>query len=296
MKILLFGKSGQLGWELQRSLAPLGELIALDSQDAGGNFLQPQEVAHTVRRLAPDVIVNAAAYNAVDQAESEPAKTRQINALTPAILAREARQLNAWLVHYSSDYVFDGSGQTPWTETDIPRPLNVYGHSKAQGDAAIETSGCKYLTLRTSWMYAAHGENFAKTILRLAQEHAALHIVNDQIGAPTGADLLADITAHVLRQCRQTPECAGLYHATASGETSWYDYARFLLAEARKLGLPMKATPESLVPVPSHRYPCRARRPNNSRLNTHKLRTRFALTLPDWHTGITRMLLETLES
>ena len=231
MQILLFGKGGQVGWELQRSLASLGELIALDldSRQQCGDFTRLDDIAHTVRAIAPDVIVNAAAYTAVDKAESEPELVRTINALAPGILAREARKLGSWLIHYSTDYVFDGSGSKPWVETDPTGPLSVYGSTKLEGEEAIRASGCHHLIFRTSWVYAARGGNFARTMLRLAQERERLTVVDDQIGAPTGADLLADVTAHAIRTALQQPELSGLYHLVAGGETSWHGYACFVL-------------------------------------------------------------------
>jgi dTDP-4-dehydrorhamnose reductase len=246
--------------------------------------------------VAPDVIVNAAAYTAVDKAESEPEHVRLINALAPAVLASEAAKLGAWLVHYSTDYVFDGSGDRPWEETDPVGPLNVYGATKLEGEAAIISSGCSYLIFRTSWVFAARGENFAKKILRLAQERDRLTIVDDQVGAPTGAELLADVAAHAIRMALQHPELTGLYHLVATGETSWCGYARFVLDFTRQAGIRLKTAPEDLVPVPSDAFPSPARRPNNSRLNTEKLGSAFGLKLPPWQTGVARMLTEILEN
>jgi dTDP-4-dehydrorhamnose reductase len=298
MKILLFGKSGQLGWELQRSLLPLGELVALDagSRELCGDFTRLNDVEETVRAVAPDVIVNAAAYTAVDKAESEPERVRAINALAPGALASEAAKLGAWLVHYSTDYVFDGSGDKPWDETDSVGPLNVYGKTKLEGEAAIIRSGCSYLIFRTSWVFAARGENFAKKILRLAQERDRLTIVDDQVGAPTGAELLADVTAHSIRVALQHPELAGLYHLVATGETSWHGYARFVLNFARQAGIRLQTGPEDLVPVSSNAFSSPALRPKNSRLNTIKLGSAFGLKLPPWETGVARMLTEILEN
>ncbi|MGH8814144.1 MAG: dTDP-4-dehydrorhamnose reductase [Advenella sp.] len=299
MRMLLFGKGGQVGWELQRSLAPLGELVALDadSQELCGDFNRLDGIAQTIRAVAPDVIVNAAAYTAVDKAESEPERVRVINALAPAMLARESRELGAWLVHYSTDYVFDGSGSKPWLETDATGPLSVYGATKLEGEKAILASGCRHLIFRTSWVFAARGGNFAKTILRLAQERECLTVINDQIGAPTGADLLADVTAHVIRTAlqRQEQEISGLYHLVAAGETSWYGYAFFVLNLARQAAVRLKVAPESILPVPTSAFPLPAQRPGNSRLDTHKLRSTFDLTLPLWQVGVARMLTETLE-
>ena len=297
MKILLFGKNGQVGWELQRSLAPLGELVALasDSQELCSDLADLAGIAQTVRTVAPDVIVNAAAHTAVDRAESEPELARTLNALAPGVLAQEAQRSGAWLVHYSTDYVFDGSGDTPWLETDPTGPLNVYGQTKLEGEAAILTSGCQHLIFRTSWVYAARGGNFAKTMLRLARERDSLAVINDQIGAPTGADLLADVTAHALRAAMQRPELGGLYHLAAAGQTSWYDYARFVIDCARQAGSEIKVTPEAIQPVLTSAFPTAARRPLNSRLDTQELQTTFGLRLPPWQDGITRMLTATLE-
>jgi dTDP-4-dehydrorhamnose reductase len=297
MKILLFGKNGQVGWELQRSLAPLGELIAVDfdSRDFCGDFTRLDGIAQTVRMVSPDVIVNAAAHTAVDKAEDEPERVHVINALAPATLAREAGKLGAWLVHYSTDYVFDGSGSKPRVETDPTGPLNVYGQTKLEAENAILESGCRHLIFRTSWVFATLGGNFAKTMLRLAQERDRLTIIDDQIGAPTGADLLADVTAHTLRAAVKQPDVSGLYHLVAAGETSWYGYARFVLNCARESGLRLKVAPENILPVPTSAFPSPATRPKNSRLDTEKLRSTFDLSLPSWQTGVARMLTETLE-
>ena len=297
MKILLFGKGGQVGWELQRSLAPLGELIALDADNLQpcGDFTRLDDIAQTVRIIAPDVIVNAAAYTAVDKAESEPELVRTINALAPGILAQEARKLGSWLIHYSTDYVFDGSGSKPWVETDPTAPLSVYGSTKLAGEEAIRAANCQHLIFRTSWVYAARGSNFARTMLRLAKERERLTVIDDQIGAPTGADLLADITAHAIRTARQRPELSGLYHLAAAGETSWHGYACFVLDRARQAGIELKATMENVLPVPTSAFPLPARRPLNSRLDTSKLQTTFDLHLPLWQTGVARALSEILE-
>ncbi|TAN65018.1 MAG: dTDP-4-dehydrorhamnose reductase [Methylobacter sp.] len=297
MKILLFGKNGQVGWELQRSLAPLGELVALgsDSQSLCGDFTNLEGIAQTVRTVAPDIIVNAAAYTAVDKAESEPELARTINALAPGILAQEAKRSGAWLIHYSSDYVFDGSGDTPWLETDPTGPLSVYGKTKLEGEEAICATGCQHLIFRTSWVYAARGGNFAKTMLRLARERDSLTVIDDQIGAPTGADLLADVSAHAIRAALQHPEVSGLYHLVASGQTSWYSYAGFVIDVARQMGIDTKTAPEAIQPVPTSAFPLPAPRPKNSRLDTGKLQNTFDLNLPHWQNGITRMLTEIIE-
>jgi dTDP-4-dehydrorhamnose reductase len=297
MKILLLGKGGQVGWELQRSLAPLGELVAVDfdSTDYCGDFSNIEGLMQTVRAIRPDVIVNAAAHTAVDKAESEPDLVRMINATAPEMLAREAKALGAWLVHYSTDYVFDGSGDTPRSETDATGPLSVYGATKLDGETAICASGCKHLIFRTSWVYAARGGNFAKTMLRLAKERDRLTVIDDQIGAPTGADLLADVTALALRTALQRPEVSGLYHAVAAGETSWHGYASFVLAHARAAGVPLACAQDAIAPVPTSSFPTPAKRPHNSRLDTRKLRETFDLQLPHWQSGVARMLTEILE-
>ena len=299
MKILLLGKNGQVGWELQRSLAPLGEVIALDFDSTGplkANFADPESLAATVRAVAPHLIVNAAAHTAVDKAESEPEFARALNATSPSVLAREAAALGAWLVHYSTDYVFNGSGTTPWREDSATGPLSVYGVTKLEGEQAILASGCQHLIFRTSWVYAARGGNFAKTMLKLAKERDKLTVIDDQIGSPTGADLLADITAHAVRMAIAKPELAGVYHAVAQGETSWYGYARHVIENARAAGQPIRVTPDAVLPVPTSAFPTPATRPNNSRMNTHKLRDTFGLTLPAWQAGVERMLSEVLSN
>ena len=296
MNILLFGKGGQVGWELQRSLAVLGNVTALDhdSTDHCGDFSNPEGIAATVRALKPDVIVNAAAHTAVDKAESEPELARLLNATTPGVLAREAAALGAWLVHYSTDYVFDGSGTRPWVEADTPAPLSVYGRTKLEGEQLIQQSGAKHLILRTSWVYAARGGNFAKTMLRLAQERERLTVIDDQWGAPTGAELLADVTAHAIRHLQQRPQDAGLYHLVAGGEVTWNGYAKFVIEHASKAQSAIKIIAKEIAPVPTSAFPTPAVRPHNSRLNTTKLQTTFGLTLPHWQTGVERMLTEIL--
>lgn len=296
MKILLFGKNGQVGWELQRSLAPLGELIALNStsEEFCGDLTNLIGLKRTIRKIAPDVIVNAAAYTAVDKAESEPELAHILNAQAPDILAQEARQLNAWLVHYSTDYVFNGAGNQPYLETDVTDPLNIYGKTKLEGEKNIITSGCSYLIFRTSWIYATNGNNFIKTILRLAQQRDKLEVVNDQVGSPTGAELLADITAYTLFSLKHKPEVSGLYHLVAGGCTSWYDFARFILEYARYVNFPLKIQSDTLLPITSKDFPLPAKRPLNSRLNTSKLENTFNLILPAWQTGVSRTLTEIL--
>lgn len=296
MKILLLGKGGQVGWELQRALAPLGELVALgtQSQDLAADFRQPEALAATVQAVRPDVIVNAAAYTAVDKAESEPAVAAAINAVAPGVLAREAAALGATLLHYSTDYVFDGSGDTPRDEEAATGPLSVYGRTKLDGEEAIRASGCRHLILRTSWVYAARGGNFAKTMLRLAGEREQLTVIDDQIGAPTGADLLADLSAHALRRLAQEPALAGTYHAVAGGEVSWHGYACHVIEWARARGHALRVAPEAILPIPTRAYPTPAQRPLNSRLDTRKLRRAFDLNLPHWQPGVDRMLSEVL--
>lgn len=296
MNILLLGKGGQVGWELQRSLSVLGHVTALDHDSTGhcGDFANPTGIADTVRALRPDIIVNAAAHTAVDKAESEPDLARLLNATTPGVLAEEAARLGAWLIHYSTDYVFDGSGSRPWVETDVPAPLSVYGRTKLEGEQLIQQSGAQHLILRTSWVYAARGGNFAKTMLRLAQERERLTVIDDQWGAPTGADLLADVTAHAIRHLQQRPQDAGLYHLVAGGETNWNLYAKYVLDQAQKAQSAIKIVANEVAPVPTSAFPTPAVRPHNSRLNTSKLQTTFGLTLPHWQQGVARMLYEIL--
>ena len=297
MKVLLLGRGGQVGWELQRSLSVLGEVVALDFDPAHnpdglcGDFTNLAGLAETLQRVQPQMIVNAAAHTAVDKAESEPGLARLINAEAPAVLAQAATKLGAWLVHYSTDYVFDGSGSTPWKETDTTGPLSVYGQTKLEGEQAVASTP-KHLILRTSWVYAARGGNFAKTMLRLAGERDALNVIDDQVGAPTSAELLADVTAHALRMAHANPPLAGLYHCAAGGETTWYGYCRFVLEQAQALGWTLKAGPAQVSPIATASYPTPARRPLNSRLNTAKLQSALGLTLPHWQLGVARMLTE----
>jgi dTDP-4-dehydrorhamnose reductase len=301
MKILLFGSGGQVGWELQRSLAVLGELVVPGHKPAHNAAHSPDQLCgdladlagltETIRRVKPDVIVNAAAYTAVDRAEAEPELARTVNALAPGVLASEAAKLGAWLVHYSSDYVFDGSGHQPWREFDATGPLSVYGRTKLEGEQLV-TANPKHLIFRTSWVYGARGGNFAKTMLRLAGERETLSVINDQFGAPTSAELLADVTAHVLVAAMNKPELAGLYHCVAAGETSWHGYARFVLEQAQALGWTLKAGPAQVNPTTTANYPTPAQRPLNSRLDTTRLQNAFGLVLPPWQAQVTRMLQE----
>ncbi|QXI21357.1 dTDP-4-dehydrorhamnose reductase [Pseudomonas iranensis] len=295
MKILLLGKNGQVGWELQRSLAPLGELIALDRNAVDGlcgDLSDLDALRMTIRHVEPEIIVNAAAYTAVDKAESEPELVDLVNAQASRLMAEEAAVSGAWLIHYSTDYVFSGLGETPWQEVDAVAPVNQYGASKLAGEQAIIASGCKHLIFRTSWVYSARGNNFAKTMLRLAKNRETLSVIADQIGAPTGAELIADVTARAIEQVLFRPELAGLYHLAAAGEVSWHGYASHVIDFAKANGEALAVT--AINPIDTTAYPTPARRPLNSRLDTQKLRDNFSLHLPDWQSGVTRMLREVL--
>ncbi|WP_454692335.1 dTDP-4-dehydrorhamnose reductase [Achromobacter aloeverae] len=299
MKILVLGANGQVGWELQRSLAPLGQVTALGRDgNAGlsGDLADVAGLVRTVRALAPDLIVNAAAYTAVDKAEADADLAQQVNCVAPGELAREAAQSGALLVHYSTDYVFDGAGSTPWKEDDATGPLSVYGRTKLAGEQAIRAAGGAHLIFRTSWVYAARGANFARTMLRLASERDRLSVIDDQVGAPTGADLIADVTAQAVSVLRRNRDLSGTYHLAAAGATTWNGYARFVLGIAsNKYALALRATPEAVDPVPTSAYKTAAQRPLNSRLDTSKLESTFGLSLPSWQSGVARMLAEILE-
>ena len=299
MRILLLGKNGQVGWELQRALGVLGEVVALDRHRAdtaygelAGDLSDLDSLRATIRAVAPQVIVNAAAYTAVDKAESERALAHTVNALASEVMAQEAKRLDAWLLHYSTDYVFDGSGQAEWTETDTVAPVNYYGATKLEGEQLIQASGCKHLIFRTSWVYAARGNNFAKTMLRLAKDRDELSVIADQTGVPTGADLLADVAVAALQQALRNPLLAGIYHLAPAGETTWHEYASYVIDFARKQGETLKVT--SVKPISTSEYPTPAKRPSTSRLSTAKLRNSFSVHLPDWQSGVTRMLMEAL--
>ena len=293
MKILLLGASGQLGWELQRALAPLGELICPGRAD-GADLAEPERIEALARAVAPEVIVNAAAYTAVDKAESEPVLARLVNTDSVARLAQVAKDSSALLLHYSTDYVFDGSGDAPRDESAPTGPLSVYGRTKLEGEQAIQASGCRHLILRTSWVHAARGGNFAKTMVKLARDRDQLRVIADQIGAPTGADLLADFSVQALRATRADPGLQGLYHATAGGETSWHGYARLVLEQAQALGQVLKVRPQDVEAIPTTAYPTPAQRPLNSRLDCRKFCARFGLRQPPWQDGVRRMLSEVL--
>lgn len=294
MKILLLGKNGQVGWELQRALAPLGEVIACGRAEADLEDLEALQ--RLVREVVPQAVVNAAAYTAVDKAESEPERTRRINTDAVAILAEETQRLNGWLIHYSTDYVFDGSKDGAYTETDPTAPQSVYGCTKRDGEDAIRAAGCRHLILRTSWVYAARGSNFAKTMLRLAKEREEIKVVYDQIGAPTSAELIADVTALCLDRLTHdlafAQRVSGTYHLTLGGETSWHGYAKFLIAEAQGHGAALRTVPERVYPIPTSDYPLPAKRPANSRLDTQKLRDTFEIALPPWQTHVKRLVAQ----
>jgi dTDP-4-dehydrorhamnose reductase len=299
MKILLLGKNGQVGWELQRALSVLGEVVALDRHPAAtpygtlvGDLADLAGLREAIRSISPQVIVNAAAYTAVDKAETDRELAHTINALASQVMAEEAKSLDALLVHYSTDYVFDGTGTAPWKETDAVAPVNYYGATKLEGEQLIVASGCKHLIFRTSWVYAARGNNFAKTMLRLAKDRASLNVIADQIGVPTGADLLADVAVAALQKTLVNPELCGIYHLAPAGETSWHAYASYVIDFARAHGEVLAV--ETISPIPTTEYPTPASRPLNSRLATDKLRDTFSLHLPDWQSGVTRMLMEAL--
>jgi dTDP-4-dehydrorhamnose reductase len=293
MKILILGTGGQVGWELPRQLAGLGTLVAWDR--ASADFEDPMGLGMKVRAEAPQVIVNAAAYTAVDRAESEPERAFRINRDAPGALAEAARGLGASLVHYSTDYVFDGASAEPYRETDPTGPLSVYGRSKLEGEEAIRGSGCHYLIFRTSWVYASRGRNFPRTILKLASERDELRIVDDQQGAPTGARLIAGVTRlalEALAGASDGPRLFGTFHLAASGKTTWHGYARFVVEEAARLGVELRASADRILPMPARNYPQPAERPANSGLNTEKLRSRLGVELPMWQEGVREALGE----
>ncbi|MDP1679194.1 MAG: dTDP-4-dehydrorhamnose reductase [Candidatus Nitrotoga sp.] len=290
--ILLFGKNGQVGFELQRALSPFGLVHAFGRQDCDlANLSQVREI---VRQLRPDIIVNASAYTAVDKAESEPQIAYLINAAVPSVLAEEAASIGALIVHYSTDYVFDGMQPGWYVEDDIPNPQSVYGTSKLAGENGIAAAGCRNLVFRTSWVFGAHGGNFAKTILRLAKERESLRVIADQHGAPTSAHLIADVTAQVIvrywNEVNRESFPYGIYHLVAAGETTWYEYAKYVIAYAEKTGIALRLKSSAIEAIPSIDYPLPAPRPSNSKLNSGKLRKTFGLILPDWHQDMVHVL------
>ena len=294
MKILLFGANGQVGWELQRSLAALGQMKTYDRNTLDiGNF---KNLRSCVRDYKPEIIVNAAAYTSVDRAESERDKALRINAEAVAVLADEAKKLNACLIHFSTDYVFDGRKLNAYQEIDKTNPQSVYGKTKLQGEEAIKESECNHLIFRTSWIYATRGANFAKNIIRLAKEKDELKVVNDQFGVPTSAELVADITALCLNQITQEnillQNVNGTYHLTPSGKTSWYGFAQYVISESLRLGASFLAKPENVIPISTSDFPSPAKRPPNSQLDTQKLRDTFKLYLPPWQTHVKRFITE----
>lgn len=292
MRILLLGKNGQVGWELQRALAPLGEVQALDRNN-GGDIADPAVIQRQILEYRPNVVVNAAAYTAVDKAESEQDLADLVNHKAVGGMASACKSIDALLVHYSTDYVFSGEGSQPWSETDAVQPVNEYGQGKLKGEQAITASGCQHLIFRTSWVYAAKGNNFAKTMLKLAASRRELSVINDQYGTPTGAELIADVTAQVIPRVMNGPEKSGLYHLAASGETTWCDYAKHVLNVAKKQGCELQV--ETVNGITTYQYPTPAKRPLNSRLNCSKLEKNFALSMPGWKLGVDRVLAEVLE-
>ncbi len=289
-KILITGKNGQVGFELQRSLSILGEIVAVDREEC--DLANPEAIRTLVRTIRPDIIVNPAAYTAVDKAESEPELAHAINATAAQVFAEEAAQLGALMIHYSTDYVFDGQKDGCYSETDSPNPQSVYGQTKLAGEQAVAAANPQHLILRTSWVFGAHGVNFLKTILRLARERDSLKIVADQFGAPTSASLLADVTAQIIARYLGCPDQAmfpyGLYHLVAQGETSWHGYANFVITTLRERRQPFKVA--AIEPIPTSGYPLPAPRPANSRLSTQKLRDTFNLELPTWQHEVERVI------
>ncbi|MFZ2266501.1 MAG: dTDP-4-dehydrorhamnose reductase [Azonexus sp.] len=295
MKILLTGKNGQVGFDLQRALAPLGEVVAVDHREC--DLASPDAIRKLVAEVGPQVIINPAAYTAVDKAESEPELAQAINGVAPGIFGEEAKRLGALVIHYSTDYVFDGAGDDEYTEQDQTNPQSVYGRSKLAGELALQASAADHLIFRTSWVFGAHGANFAKTMLRLAGERDALKIVADQFGAPTSAALLADVTAQVLGQYKRQGRADfpfGLYHLVAAGCTTWHAYAQTVVRAALAAGKPLRLTADEVLPISTADYPLPAPRPANSRLSTRHLRQTFGLELPAWESGLDHVLQQIL--
>jgi dTDP-4-dehydrorhamnose reductase len=294
MKILLTGKNGQVGFELCRSLSVLGEVHAIDSTEC--DLRDEAAIRRVVQAYRPNVIVNPAAYTAVDKAESDPATAEAVNARAAAVFAEEAALLGAMLVHFSTDYVFDGGKNGSYTEADLPNPQSVYGATKLAGEKAVQSACARHVILRTSWVVGAHGGNFAKTMLRLAEERETLNVVADQFGAPTSAALLADLTAHLIRQASRDAANFpyGLYHAVAGGVATWHEYASYVIERARAAGKPIRLAPGALGAITTADYPTPAKRPANSRLDTSKLRETFGLHLPHWQEGVDHVLNQIL--
>ena len=294
MKILLIGKNGQVGWELQRSLVTLGDVVAVDYFDNTlcGDLSNPQGIAQTIQTVKPDVIVNAAAHTAVDKAETEQELSRLLNADSVEVIAKESAKLGALLIHYSTDYVFNGEGTHYRNEDEQTGPLNVYGETKLAGELAVAKHNARHFIFRTSWVYATRGANFAKTMLRLAKEKEKLSIINDQFGAPTGAELLADATAIAIRTAVHNQKLFGTYHLVASGETTWFDYAQYVFSIAKELGETLSI--KEVIGVDTPAYPTPAKRPHNSRLSNKKFQTAFEVQLPDWKVGVKRVVTEIL--
>jgi dTDP-4-dehydrorhamnose reductase len=284
MKTLILGANGQVGWELKRLLTPKGQVEALTRE--GADLSDAAALQHVLSRATANVIINAAAYTAVDKAEADQAAAERINHHAVAEIAAHAKATNALLIHYSTDYVYDGTKPTPYIETDTTHPVSVYGATKLRGEEAVRASGCHHIIFRTSWVYAARGGNFVRTMLRLAATRDELTVVADQHGAPTSAALIAEVTAQALAK----PVLAGTYHLVASGETTWHGFAQLILTEAQRLGMPLKAGPDQVRPIPTSAYPTPARRPANSRLDTNKLRTALGLALPPWEDHARRIV------
>jgi dTDP-4-dehydrorhamnose reductase len=286
-KILITGKNGQVGWELQRSLASFGQVIAIDSDEM--DLADADAMRRTMRDVRPDFIINPAAYTAVDKAEGDPELAMAVNGIAPGILAEEAKRLNAILVHYSTDYVFDGNKPAPYTEDDAPNPQSVYGRTKLAGEQAVSASGCKYLILRTSWVYGVHGGNFVKTMLRLAKERSELRIVSDQFGAPTWARDLAQATETSLSNWQQRnwdSDLSGLYHLTDAGRTNWHQYAKEIVRLARKYDAALATKQLDIRAITTQEYPVPAKRPANSVLANGKIFNAFGIALPAWQDSL----------
>lgn len=295
MKLLLFGRNGQVGFELQRALAPLGEVVAVGRAEC--DLSQPDQIRQLLRTVKPQIIVNPAGYTDVDRAESESDAAFAVNAVAPGVIGEEAARHDALVVHYSTDYVFDGVKPSSYCECDAPNPKNVYGLSKLQGELALQQSGARCMIFRTSWVFGVHGSNFVKTILKLAASREKLRVVADQHGTPTSAALIADVTAQVLGQyirCGHSPFPLGLYNIAANSDTHWHAFARTIIGYALAAGTRLKLTPESIIPITSAEYPLAAERPANSRLDTTKLRKTFGLHLPDWQVGLRHTLNQIL--